>query len=202
MPLHPSSDQPPTTPSGPAWTLVATSAIHSGHLDLIERSFLDPNGSPRAFEITDQGPVACVLAMTSSFEVVLVRQFRPGPNRFLTELPAGFVDAGEEPLEAAVRELAEETGFSGSMEQVGVLHANAYATERRHVFVCTDARRTEEPHPDPGEDIEVITVSLAELRTLLRAGEMTVTDACYLALDFLGLLSPERWPEPQANGTS
>lgn len=53
----------------------------------------------------------CVLAMTPQGEFLLVRQYRPVVDAWTWELPAGAVDAGETPAEAAVRELAEETGF-------------------------------------------------------------------------------------------
>jgi 8-oxo-dGTP pyrophosphatase MutT (NUDIX family) len=90
--------------------------------------------------------------------------------------------------EAASRELSEETGYSGELRPVARLVTNGYSTEVRHVFVCTDARLTGDPHPDAGEHLEVVLVDMVALRGLLRAGEMTVTDAAYVALDAEGLL--------------
>jgi 8-oxo-dGTP pyrophosphatase MutT (NUDIX family) len=55
--------------------------------------------------------------------ILLVRQFRPAMNAFCLELPAGFIDAGETPSEAALRELKEETGFIGSVFHVGTPQA-------------------------------------------------------------------------------
>ena len=68
---------------------------------------------------------------------------------------------------------------------MGQLFCHGYSTELRHVFVCRDATRRGASHPDQGEDLEVVRVGLDELRLLLRRGEMTVTDACYVALDSL-----------------
>ena len=156
-------------------------------MHVLRRSFRVGDGAVRDYEVLDQGMVVCVLALTEARECVLVRQFRPGPQRTLTELPAGFIDKGETPADAAARELSEETGYTGELRQVAQLPANGYSTEIRHVFVGTDCAPGT-PHPDKGEDLEVVTVSLARLRELLRTGDMTVTDAAYVALDSLGLL--------------
>jgi len=170
------------------WALQSEERVFKGgHLNVLRRSFRVGDGSVRDYEVLDQGMVVCVLALTEARECVLVRQFRPGPQRTLTELPAGFIDKGETPADAAARELSEETGYTGELRQVAQLPANGYSTEIRHVFVGTDCAPGT-PHPDKGEDLEVVTVSLARLRELLRTGDMTVTDAAYVALDSLGLL--------------
>ncbi len=135
-----------------------------------------------------QKPVVCVLALTAQQRAVLVRQFRPGPERVMTELPAGFIEDGESPLQAAERELREETGYRGSTRELATLFCNGYSTEQRHVFICSDATRSSPPEPDAGEEIEIVEVDLPTLRSILREGGMTVTDACFLALDALGLL--------------
>ena len=62
--------------------------------------------------------------------------------------------------EAAVRELSEETGYGGTLIQVGTLYANGYSSERRHVFVCQDAERHNDPHPDQGENLELVLAPL------------------------------------------
>jgi ADP-ribose pyrophosphatase len=159
--------------------------VHRGHLPIASRTYRLPTGDTATYEVLMQRPVVCILALTAGLEVVLVRQFRPGPARFCTELPAGLVDPGESPAAAAARELAEETGYTGTLRPAGRFDTNGYSTEVRHVYVCADASKSESPHPDAGEHLEVMTRSLPDLRTMLRDGEMTVTDAVFVALDLL-----------------
>src|SRR6185312_9593516 len=69
-----------------------------------------PEGAQEVYHVAVQPNTVAVLATTPDDRVLLVPQFRPGPNRVLRELPGGFVEPGEDPVEAAIRELFEETG--------------------------------------------------------------------------------------------
>jgi ADP-ribose diphosphatase len=73
------------------------------------------------YEIKDEDDLVAVLALTESREVVLVRQFRPGPEAVLVELPAGVVAAGADPAETAAAELLEETGYRRTIEAAGTM---------------------------------------------------------------------------------
>jgi ADP-ribose pyrophosphatase len=116
---------------------------------------------------------------------VLARQFRPGPEEVLLELPGGMLDEGVSPADAARAELLEETGYEGEFALAGTLLENAYATKTKHVFVARECVRI----GDPAEAlIEPVLVTLAEFREHLRGGRLTDTDGAYRALDFIGLL--------------
>ncbi len=173
------------------WELTEETTLYAGHLRVLRRTFRTDSDQFKEYEVLDQGNVVCVLALTPDRRCILVRQFRPGPQRTLAELPAGFIDQGESPLEAAARELAEETGYSGDLREVAKLPANGYSTEVRHVFVATDCKPGA-CHSDENEELRVVIVPAAELRSLLQSGGMTVTDAAYAALDDLGLLDEPR----------
>lgn len=114
-----------------------------------------------------------VLAVTENQQVVLVRQYRHGVGEVCLELPGGAVDPGEHPAAALRRELLEETGFeAGTLESTVVLTPNpATHTNRVHSFVARACRRVTAPQLDATEDIEVVTMPLAEFVDRLLEGE-------------------------------
>jgi ADP-ribose pyrophosphatase len=174
-----------------AWTLLDESAHRgpAGFLRLLERRFRLPGGEVARWDILDSGDTVAVLALTGEGNVVLARQFRPGPLTVLDELPGGFVDAGESPAEAAARELLEETGYAGDVRVVAVTWLSGAATVRRYAAVATDCRKVAEPaQVSAEEDCLPVQVPLAEFRDHLRRGRLCDVDLAYLGLDALGLL--------------
>ncbi|MEA2720729.1 MAG: 8-oxo-dGDP phosphatase [Candidatus Eremiobacteraeota bacterium] len=134
-----------------------------------------------------------VFALTPDENVLLVRQYKHGVGEIITELPAGMIDADEAPEACAVRELAEETGFTGSApEFVRTFLADpTNATGRFHLFVMRDAVRTCEPEFDVTEDIEVEVVPVSELRAMALDGRIaggSQVAAVLVALAHLGRL--------------
>ena len=71
------------------------------------------NQQEHKFYVAEFPDWANIIALTPDNHVVLIRQYRHGSDRFEVELPGGCIDPGEAPLDAAVRELLEETGYSG-----------------------------------------------------------------------------------------
>ena len=170
------------------WTKLGERPLHSGWRTIVGRRYLTPDGLEREFEIKVEDDAAVVLALTPDRQVVLVREFRPGPEESLLELPGGAVSPGEAPLEAARRELLEETGYEGDLRSVGTIVDCAYSTRRRHSFVATAAQQVQEPAPHEGEFPEVVLMPLEAFRDHLRSGRLTDVPGGYLALDALRLL--------------
>ncbi|MCX6784355.1 MAG: NUDIX hydrolase [Candidatus Komeilibacteria bacterium] len=170
------------------WQKTAEKLIVNGYRKIILKSFILPNGRSEDFEIFKEGQAVCVVAITSDNQVVLAKQFRPGPEKVLLELPGGAVDAGETPQQAIKREFLEETGYDGNFQFVQTILDDAYSTRIRHVFVATNCKKVAEQHLGDLEFIEIIEMPLAEFREHLRAGQLTDIEIGYLGLDFLKLL--------------
>ena len=132
-------------------------------------------GADIGFFLIDTVDWVNVIAVTTDEQLVLVRQFRHGSERFSLEIPGGIIDPHEtDPAAAAARELREETGYEADrIEQIGVMNPNpALFTNRCSVFLATGCQRVAELAMDPGEDIEVVTVPVAELDGMIRRGEI------------------------------
>ncbi len=116
-----------------------------------------------------------IVALTDDDQVVLVRQARAGTASVTIEIPGGVVDPGETPLEAAGRELLEETGYaSDDVRPSGIVHPNpAIMDNTCHSFVAFGCRRVADPCLDAGEDIEVLTRPLADISAMIGAGEIS-----------------------------
>lgn len=171
-----------------AWTLLDTNAGSAGYLPVEHRRYSLPDGTEAVWDIFGGAASVAIVAVTDGDEVVLARQFRPGPGRVLDELPGGYLDPDEDVIVAAGRELLEETGYVGQLELAGSSWLASSALTRRHVVVARGAKQVADPSPEPGEFVEVVLLSMSEFRNHLRTGELTDVDLGYLALDHLGLL--------------
>ena len=173
------------------WELLGDRPRTGGWLPVDTRTYRMPDGSVSEWDIhVPAFTTVAVLALTAGDQVVVTRQFRPGPGAVLIDLPGGIVDDGEAVSDAAARELREETGFAaGSLEAGGSCWAFGASTWRRHVVIARDCRLVGEVTSWGGDEYcEPLVISLAELRSLLRSGETTDVDLGYLALDAAGLL--------------
>lgn len=116
-----------------------------------------------------------VIAVTPDDHVVLVWQYRFGTDALSLEIPGGVIDDGETPLEAARRELHEETGYEAAdFEPLLVVEPNpAIQNNRCFSFVARGARRTGVTRFDPMEEIETALVARNRVGALLDSGQIT-----------------------------
>lgn len=117
-----------------------------------------------------------VLPLTQSGEVVMVNQYRHGIEGVCLELPGGLIDAGDEsPAVAAERELREETGFEATgFTSLGACFPQPAVMDNRcYFFLAQNARSACQPHPDPGEDIEIVRLPLQDVPHLIETGHIS-----------------------------
>jgi 8-oxo-dGTP pyrophosphatase MutT (NUDIX family) len=141
-----------------------------------DRSRSPRTGADHDFFVLEAGDWVNVVPITPDDEVVLVRQFRHGIGDFTLEVPGGMVDAEDaSPLEAARREMLEETGYeSDDVVFLGDSHPNpAIQGNRVHTFLARNAVKQCEPRFDSTEEVEVVRVPMVEVPDLVRAGTIS-----------------------------
>jgi ADP-ribose pyrophosphatase len=171
------------------WKKLAEERTSIGHRHVLMRTFRRAGGAVVDYQVKDEPDAVSILALTPEWRVLLVRQFRVGPELAVDELPGGNKEDDESPRAAAARELREETGFiPGNLSYVGASLDCAYSTRRRHHFVATNCVFAGHPTGDGAEELEVVLVPLSVFRRRLRAGMLTDVSGGYRCLDAAGLL--------------
>jgi 8-oxo-dGTP pyrophosphatase MutT (NUDIX family) len=160
-------------------------------LRLVEQDVRLSNGRVIAGYLLAQArEYAMTFALTDQGRVPLVQQYKHGLGGLSYDLPAGYLDAGEEPLACAQRELREETGYVADdwrhLSSV-VLDSNRGNT-RAHLFLARGARQVAAPHLDDTEDLAARFLAPDEILAMIRSGDLdsiaSVTCAL-LAVDVL-----------------
>lgn len=128
-----------------------------------------------------------VIAVTRQNQLILVEQFRFGLNKCLRELPAGLIDDEEQPLEAARRELMEETGYqSEEWIFLGKSYVNpAYVNNACFHYLALNAEPVGNTSPDEFEDLRVDLMPIGDLRSLNASNLLSdaIGQAAVAALD-------------------
>jgi len=180
----------PHSPEPAHWELLGRSSLAKTRIfDLQSHRYRHPRRqTERDFIVIDAPDWVNVVALTPDGQLVLVRQFRYGTARISLEIPGGVIDAGEAPLAAGVRELEEETGFTGTAARLlGSVHPNpAMQNNRCHFVLVEGARRTSPLDWDEDEELQTLTLPVDDVLALARSGGITHG----LVIDALMLFEP------------
>ena len=120
------------------WKKIKEQIAFDGFRKIIQKTFTLPNGKTATFDTVKGGNFVTIAAFTKNKEAILVAQYRPGPETILVSFAEGAIEQEENPLEAAARELEEETGYRA--EQLIFLKTirMAYRVDRQICVLALD----------------------------------------------------------------
>lgn len=167
----------PTIPAKIGWRTVIT------------KTFKMPDGRIADFQTLGNEGAHCIatIALTPDNKVIIARQFRPGPEVIMDELPGGGHEPGEDFETAARRELLEETGYiAEEMQFLGDVYKDAYQNAIWHFYLATNCTlHTSGQQLDDHEHVDVHLITIDDLLDNARRGRMTDTEAVLLAYETL-----------------
>ena len=147
--------------------------IYEGTIINLRRDKVTAQGGTSYREIIEHNGGAVIAALTEDKKLVMVRQYRKPADKVMLEVPAGKIDPGEMPLEAAVRELKEETGYTASKVEflTEIYPSVGYSEERLYLYLCTGLTPGETCF-DENEAIEIEEIDLDRLFKMAMSGEL------------------------------
>lgn len=154
--------------------LLSSETVYRGRLFNVELDTIAMDGGIVAKrEILKHPGAVCMVPVDGDGRLLLVTQYRHAAGRRLLELPAGTLEAGEEPIAAVARELQEEVDrLPGFIEPLGGFYvAPGYTTEYIHLFVCSKLTHSK-MDGDEDEDIEVVPMTVEDALGAINAGEI------------------------------
>jgi ADP-ribose diphosphatase len=150
--------------------------VYDGKVFDVDRDKVQmPNGRTVTVDVVRHSKSVVLVALPEPGHVILIRQYRYPVNAFLWEFPAGSVDDGESPEQAARRECHEEIGkVPSTIVRLAAMYPTPGYCDEEMVFfrVSSLEEPTEEAALDEDEDIEVKTFELREARDMVRRGEI------------------------------
>lgn len=154
--------------------MITSEEIYKGKIIRVTRDKVAlENGHTTYREVVHHNGGAAIIAINEREEVALVRQYRYALGRELIELPAGKVEAGEDPAVTAVRELEEEVGCRADkwIPFGDILPTVGYCTEVIYLFIATELTATKQKL-DADEFLSVFWIPLDEAVAMIYTGEI------------------------------
>ena len=173
------------------WKKISEKVAFKGWRSILQKTFELPDGKQATFDVVDTNDFVTIVAFTKNKEAILIKQYRPGPERILTSFPEGGIEGGEAPASAAARELLEETGYQARQYIFLKNLRAAYNTQLQVCVLAIDCERVDRQKLDTTEFIDVFLLPIEKFRQLLTNAQdesFNNVGAGYLALDYMGWL--------------
>jgi ADP-ribose pyrophosphatase len=144
------------------------------YIELYQDTVRTPEGNVLTYTKYNASDVVIIVPFLDRQRLLMIRQFRYPVGKLLLEFPAGHVDEGDSPLDAARRELEEETGHKArKVEHIYSYHPAVSRTKQAvHVFRATGLTRSSATRHDEGEQISMKKISVKHLSQLIAKGKV------------------------------
>ncbi len=132
-----------------------------------------PDGKTELYDFVGHNGAAAAVGVLEDGRLLMVRQYRNALDRFTLEIPAGGLNPDEPTIDAAARELEEETGYRcGKIEKLITIRTTvAFCNEKIDIFLATDLRKTTQ-HLDEDEFVDVHAYALETLEGMIYRGDI------------------------------
>lgn len=152
---------------------IKSEIVYEGPIFKVRKHIVNSVAGESVRDVLEHSGGVVMIAVTDDGKILMEEQFRKPLDKVILELPAGKLEPGEEPEKAALRELAEETGYrAGTIEHIVTYTPTCgYSNEYLHVFVCKDLTPGE-TNLDDTEDIDVVEYTADELIDLIMSKQI------------------------------
>ena len=153
--------------------VISSEMIYEGKIINLRKDKVTVINGTSYREVVEHSGGAVLLAVTDDRRMIMVRQYRRPADKVMFEVPAGKIDPGEDPLETAVRELKEETGYTA--ENVRYLcrfyPSVGFSEEVLYLYLCTGLTEGETDF-DENEALDIEKWDIGELHEMVMRGEI------------------------------
>ncbi len=156
-------------------TIESRPVVSSRYVNVLKNAIQLPNGETIDDYYTVTIPEAsAIVAITEDGKLILKMEYRYACREDLIEIPAGGIEKGESPLQAAQRELLEETGYTSTdwTYLVPGRECTAKLTNTMHIFLARGCRKVAPQKLDPTEDVKVLLVPFQEAVDMILTGNI------------------------------
>ncbi len=173
------------------WKLVSTTKVYSDYFIHLYEDILNINGKEKKYIKGVRKDYSTIVPFVSDDEILVIKSYRHIVDSVQIEVPSGYIDEGESPKQAAIRELAEETGYTANVVTPIGTYTTDYSMfeQKGNIFVGYDMVKKQEQSLGIMEKIDVAIMKIKEIRQLLLEGKILNAAsivALYRAISFHG----------------